>query len=133
MLSSQNLFYICPGRYGRLHVRRSARQIRRPVLESSRPSYEYVAIASRVSSNTPSWFKCHEIPLPHWVAATVDSSHACLFLSMELYPTSKQFENALIMKFSSGLPSLHDIEVHIKHNWNLSCAHVVSLRIRGMS
>lgn len=44
---------------------------------------------------------------------------------MEL--SAKQFEYALIMKFSQGRPSLHEIQLHIATRWKLSKEPVITL------
>lgn len=57
----------------------------------------------------------------------VDNAPAVLFSPMELDLSAKQFEFALVMKLTAGRPSLHDIKLHINHQWKLSMEPVVTL------
>lgn len=77
-----------------------------------------------IANPTPAWFQFKEIPLP---SVTVNNTPACLFSSTEWDLTSKQSEHALVMKFSTGTPTLPDIKLHIRLNWNLKMEPVISL------
>ncbi|KAL3613117.1 HLA class II histocompatibility antigen, DR beta 4 chain [Castilleja foliolosa] len=73
------------------------------------------------------WFRLRSIPLPYRNTTYVDNVPACIISELELEEAAKQFEHALVMKFSSGRPSLFEIKNHINIHWGLSRQPVVTL------
>ncbi|KAL3646674.1 hypothetical protein CASFOL_009218 [Castilleja foliolosa] len=89
-----------------------------------KPSY---ANALNAKSPHNSWFRLQPIPLAQRTAMFKDNKPAIIVSSMEIEQSAKQFEFALVMKFTSGRPSLHDIKNHVNSTWNLSKEPVMSL------
>ncbi|KAL3655747.1 hypothetical protein CASFOL_000143 [Castilleja foliolosa] len=73
------------------------------------------------------WFRLKPIMADSRPPTYFDNIPACLFSASELEQSSKQFELALILKFSSGRPSLFDIKNHVKCYWNLLKEPVITL------
>lgn len=83
-------------------------------LNTNSKSYAEATAPSKVAASTPSWFKFNHIPLPPRPATVIDNDPTCFFSPVEIDQSAKQFEQALIMKFSTGRPSIHEIKLHIK-------------------
>lgn len=75
---------------------------------------------------TPPWFRFKDIPLPSRLIFMINKAPTGLFSSTEWDLATKHFEFALIMKFSIGKPSLHEINLHIRYQWGLSSPVVTS-------
>ncbi|KAL3642271.1 hypothetical protein CASFOL_013086 [Castilleja foliolosa] len=95
-------------------------------------SYAQVVMPSKKDSLQPTtlstdWFRLKPINIPIRGSTMVENTPACIVSPMEIEMASKQFDCALIMKFSSGRPSLHDVKMHVKQNWNLNTDPVISL------
>ncbi|KAL3638561.1 hypothetical protein CASFOL_017932 [Castilleja foliolosa] len=73
------------------------------------------------------WFRLQPIPLAKRNLMTKDNKPMVFVSDMEIEQAIKQFEFALVMKFTSGRPSLHDIKNHINASWKLSKEPVLSL------
>lgn len=81
--------------------------------------------APSITNPTPSWFKFKDIPLPSRRATMVNNIPACLFSSTERDLATKEFEHALVIKFSTGKPTLPEIKLYICLNWNLKAERVI--------
>ncbi|KAL3628287.1 hypothetical protein CASFOL_027333 [Castilleja foliolosa] len=75
----------------------------------------------------PNWFRLEPIPLAIRTPTYVNNVPVCIISPMEVELASKQLEFALVLKFSSGRPSLFEIRNHINLHWNLSKEPVLSL------
>lgn len=98
-----------------------------PLQQPDTRSYAQAIASKPVSAAAPVWFKFQHIPLPTRTLSIIDSEPACLFTPIQYDQSAKQFEHALIMKFSVGRADPYDIKLHIKLHWGLSAEPVVSL------
>ncbi|KAL3619920.1 hypothetical protein CASFOL_034832 [Castilleja foliolosa] len=74
------------------------------------------------------WFRLKPIQLAVRSQKTyVNNTPVCFISSMELDQAAKQLEGALVLKFSSGRPSLQEIKQHVNTFWGLSKDPVISL------
>ncbi|KAL3625034.1 hypothetical protein CASFOL_031702 [Castilleja foliolosa] len=95
------------------------------ILEPQKRSYTHVTAPSRqVNTN---WFELQPIPFTQRNTTYVNNIPACIISNMELEQEEKQFEYALILKFSAGRPSLFDIKNHIYNSWEMKSDPVITL------
>ncbi|KAL3637383.1 hypothetical protein CASFOL_018551 [Castilleja foliolosa] len=99
-----------------------------PVVEPKHPPDKtYARVLNPIRSHSSDWFSLKPIPLTKRNHTVVDNIPTCIISNMELEEAEKQFEFALILKFTAGRPSLVDIKNHILCHWGLKEDPVVTL------
>ncbi|KAL3655048.1 hypothetical protein CASFOL_000834 [Castilleja foliolosa] len=90
-------------------------------------SYAQIITGSGSRFGSAKWFRLQPIAAVSRHPVYIDNMQACIVSSIKVEEASKQFEHALILKFSAGRPSLYDIRAHINKAWNLEKQPVVTL------
>ncbi|KAL3639158.1 hypothetical protein CASFOL_017065 [Castilleja foliolosa] len=86
------------------------------------------ALNPRIGKETnDDWFRLKPIPLAKRTPVYINNAPACIISNLELNQAAKQLEGALVLKFSSGRPSLQEIKNHVNIFWGLSRDPVISL------
>ncbi|KAL3636526.1 hypothetical protein CASFOL_018825 [Castilleja foliolosa] len=73
------------------------------------------------------WFRLQPVAPVVRTPTYIDNAQACIISAMEVDEAAKQFKHALILKFTAGRPSLHDIRNHIFSKWGLEVQPAVSI------
>ncbi|KAL3631406.1 hypothetical protein CASFOL_024390 [Castilleja foliolosa] len=91
-------------------------------------SYAQITAGRDISTSKKSgWFKLQPIAMAIRTPVYIDNTQACIVSAMEVAEAAKQFEHALVLKFTVGRPSLQDIRSHIICNWKLEAVPVITL------
>ncbi|KAL3633900.1 hypothetical protein CASFOL_022662 [Castilleja foliolosa] len=104
----------------------------RPALQDNQTpprSYAHIVNPSASVPIDTSWFSWKPVstPIRNNNIMYKDEKPVCIISSLEIEQATKQLEYALIMKFTSGRPSLFDIRTHIKNHWKLAKDPIITL------